>query len=522
MRSCEWVRSQLKAYLDGECRGSAVVRIKQHLSGCEACRAEADALARIASTLRSVPGAEPSPVLRGRILDALPERQPSRPAAPARRWRWVPAATLAGTLAAVGLAVGFFWTDVQRSAMVAENQDFKPSQEMIDAFNRALPKEYTPYGQPPKPGENRPPWGTYVPNEFIGPRESRRAAPPPVLGGTGSAAPMRSSVKGAAPMPPGALALRPLPVPGAASPSTAGVEEAAGRAAPPVAGGAPAANAADSAREADRTVPAAAPPAAKSPVATAPPVAPAAPAGGSGPAGPRPSQAGGLGGGRVQVDALAYDRAARPAAQSGARGKTDKPEAERRELLNGAASNAGDQRVEVPVGKLDTSVARVRARVRQEGGSVLRRRRTWDANGDRVITLTLRVPGGRVAQLQALVDELAISPSARSEADNRARDKDGARGGNSTQVTARDRYQAGADNTAVVRARNNLNTGAATQQTPVQSRAPNAALRLQNQATNMAEQGRSQQPVANAQAPDRANHAAGAFVTLTIVLREAR
>ena len=36
-----------------------------------------------------------------------------------------------------------------------------PSQTLLDRANAMLPKQYTPYGKPPRPGEIRPPMGTF-------------------------------------------------------------------------------------------------------------------------------------------------------------------------------------------------------------------------------------------------------------------------------------------------------------------------------------------------------------------------
>jgi len=48
----------LSAYLDGELKGGRLQRVEEHLSGCEACRDELEALRGLSALLQNVPPAE--------------------------------------------------------------------------------------------------------------------------------------------------------------------------------------------------------------------------------------------------------------------------------------------------------------------------------------------------------------------------------------------------------------------------------------------------------------------------------
>lgn len=105
MNDCSLLRDDLKAYLDGELPCLRRWAVRRHLSRCESCRREAQAIEQIGRRLRAVPTEEFPAALRARILanlpDAPPAPAPSRPAAP--RWRPQPMVTW-GAAAALLLA----------------------------------------------------------------------------------------------------------------------------------------------------------------------------------------------------------------------------------------------------------------------------------------------------------------------------------------------------------------------------------------------------------------------------------
>jgi len=70
----------LKAWLDGELSAPRVLLVRAHLLFCPACREEITWLRRLGEDMRDLERAVPSPRLRARILAALPDAAPGRPA----------------------------------------------------------------------------------------------------------------------------------------------------------------------------------------------------------------------------------------------------------------------------------------------------------------------------------------------------------------------------------------------------------------------------------------------------------
>lgn len=95
MNDCSLLRDDLKAYLDGELPCLRRWAVRRHLSRCESCRREAQAIEQISRRLRAVPTEEFPAALRARILANLPDAPPAP--APSRlaasRWRPQPMVT---------------------------------------------------------------------------------------------------------------------------------------------------------------------------------------------------------------------------------------------------------------------------------------------------------------------------------------------------------------------------------------------------------------------------------------------
>jgi anti-sigma factor RsiW len=106
MNDCSLLRDDLKAYLDGELPYLRRWAVRRHLSSCESCRQEAQAIENIGKQLRNVPMEEFPAALRSRILANLPDA-PTAPAlarpTASPRWRPQPMVTW-GAAAALILA----------------------------------------------------------------------------------------------------------------------------------------------------------------------------------------------------------------------------------------------------------------------------------------------------------------------------------------------------------------------------------------------------------------------------------
>jgi hypothetical protein len=102
--TCDEVRDLLPEHLLGTLEPDADRRVREHLRGCAACRAEANGLGDgLASFARAAHDREPPPELRERVLSVLEEEGRDGPptATSARRW---PSAV--GIAAAIALIVG--------------------------------------------------------------------------------------------------------------------------------------------------------------------------------------------------------------------------------------------------------------------------------------------------------------------------------------------------------------------------------------------------------------------------------
>lgn len=72
---CQEVARQLSAYLDGELGDLATSSLRGHLRTCDACRALADAEAKLVESLRQLPALEPPPALWQAVRAQLAEQE---------------------------------------------------------------------------------------------------------------------------------------------------------------------------------------------------------------------------------------------------------------------------------------------------------------------------------------------------------------------------------------------------------------------------------------------------------------
>ncbi|CAN5612445.1 hypothetical protein BH11ARM2_BH11ARM2_39290 [soil metagenome] len=101
--NCNRVQGLLNAYLDREMTGRETLAVRQHLKGCDQCRALADELSLVKSFLGRLPDPEPSPDFEARLLHAIhAEIAPLLPVAP----RWRPALVVVG-MAGVSMVLTF-------------------------------------------------------------------------------------------------------------------------------------------------------------------------------------------------------------------------------------------------------------------------------------------------------------------------------------------------------------------------------------------------------------------------------
>jgi hypothetical protein len=120
--TCEKIREQLTAYLDGELEGDRGTPVRGHLRTCEACRQIATDEAALRDGLRSLPPLDPPPTMWAGIQAQLAEAEVAESKRPAWRralTRWAPLAPrfgmLTGALAAA--AVLLVWRAHRRDEL---------------------------------------------------------------------------------------------------------------------------------------------------------------------------------------------------------------------------------------------------------------------------------------------------------------------------------------------------------------------------------------------------------------------
>jgi anti-sigma factor RsiW len=110
MTSCERIGSWLDGYHDGELGALRSWWVTRHLEGCEGCRSELAAVARLGDWMRDAASQAPAPDLWAGVAARLPLPEPRLEPVPARRRgpRWSPwLAAPAGLAAAAVLSVLF-------------------------------------------------------------------------------------------------------------------------------------------------------------------------------------------------------------------------------------------------------------------------------------------------------------------------------------------------------------------------------------------------------------------------------
>ncbi len=120
------VTEELTALVDGALSPAERAAVEAHLSGCDACRAEREALARAVTALAAVPPpAPPRPGFEQRFYARLareaPRRRPLLERLAAHPLRWLVPAT--GLAAALAVAVGVERSRTRSDLEMAQNLD---------------------------------------------------------------------------------------------------------------------------------------------------------------------------------------------------------------------------------------------------------------------------------------------------------------------------------------------------------------------------------------------------------------
>ncbi len=90
MTECERLRSDLKAFLDGQLSPAARIAMRLHLNRCEACRQEIEEMRLMGTRMRAADSLEMSGTLRARILAAVPTTAPDAKVPMLPKWREKP------------------------------------------------------------------------------------------------------------------------------------------------------------------------------------------------------------------------------------------------------------------------------------------------------------------------------------------------------------------------------------------------------------------------------------------------
>lgn len=131
--SCESIRKQLTAYLDGELEGERGSVVRGHLRGCDACRTIANDEAALRDGLRSLPPVDPPASLWAGVQAKLAAAEVADAEKPAwRRFlsRWAPRAPQLALATAALAAVAIFFAVRHRGddsgPPIAETQNIPP------------------------------------------------------------------------------------------------------------------------------------------------------------------------------------------------------------------------------------------------------------------------------------------------------------------------------------------------------------------------------------------------------------
>jgi len=100
-------REVLSAYLDDELAVEERMAVDRHLAGCEDCRAELASLEYLARAVRD----EGAPEVPAELLEKIGRRLDAATVLRPRRFRFAVPATIAATLAAIGIMVALQWRE---------------------------------------------------------------------------------------------------------------------------------------------------------------------------------------------------------------------------------------------------------------------------------------------------------------------------------------------------------------------------------------------------------------------------
>jgi len=86
---CEEIKELFSEYVDGELSAADAASVEQHLAGCEACRAEFEALRQTAALVRSLPRADAPQGLARSVTESVGKQMAVRKRAAILRWTGV-------------------------------------------------------------------------------------------------------------------------------------------------------------------------------------------------------------------------------------------------------------------------------------------------------------------------------------------------------------------------------------------------------------------------------------------------
>jgi len=156
---CQWVRSVLTAYLDGELKSSTAEAVRRHLEQCESCRAHARLLKESWRLLDEVPPAPVRPGFTERMMARIVEEKELSALASRLRPHRLRQQVVASVLGmAAGLIFGltvYTWTglpaepsspverDVSRNVSFLEDADLFDEIAVIEAMDRLITSDET-------------------------------------------------------------------------------------------------------------------------------------------------------------------------------------------------------------------------------------------------------------------------------------------------------------------------------------------------------------------------------------------
>ena len=98
--NCNFVRSRMSSYVDGELPGDDMIAVRRHVDACPACARHLESDRGIKKAVAALPDREASPELEARLLAVV--REAVAPSAPAGMW---PTSRMAFALAAAAVAM---------------------------------------------------------------------------------------------------------------------------------------------------------------------------------------------------------------------------------------------------------------------------------------------------------------------------------------------------------------------------------------------------------------------------------